>query len=458
MRWRVVAVLTSAALITACADSRDAQPDDTIPRITSDSTSTTTTEPPTTGAAATTVAPTNAPTPLPTQATSPPPATSPPTLPPAAPPTAPPPTAPATTRPAGPTSTAVVTAGEAATCSSDAIGSNTGDLVIEDVRCTGGWAIGLIDGCPQGAQCQVVDVFRATGEGWEYAGNFPSACPEALTQSGMSIYTALAFIPAPCQGDPGPTQIIRPGSTGERVTQLQTALAALGYDLNVDGRYGPLTQAAVRDFQGRHGLEVDGIAGPRTQQALGIGPGAAQAATAISAPATTQRPGATSTVVIAAGEPVECTPAVISADTGRAVESVSCAGGWAVAPAPCPPGAIDCPHIDVFHIADDGWVYDDSVADSCVDDLTATGMSVYTAAEFAELCADGLPPRHNILPGSRGPEVEQVQIALVALGYPLAIDGTYGARTEAAVRDFQAANNLEVDGIAGPNTQTALGV
>jgi peptidoglycan hydrolase-like protein with peptidoglycan-binding domain len=112
----------------------------------------------------------------------------------------------------------------------------------------------------------------------------------------------------------------------------------------------------------------------------------------------------------------------------------------------------------VFHIAADGWVYDNSVPDSCVDDLTVTGMSVYTAAEFAELCADGLPPRHNILPGSSSPEVEQVQIALVALGYPLAVDGTYGARTEAAVRDFQAANNLEVDGIAGPNTQTALGI
>ena len=57
-----------------------------------------------------------------------------------------------------------------------------------------------------------------------------------------------------------------------------------------------------------------------------------------------------------------------------------------------------------------------------------------------------------------GPEVEQVQIALVALGYPIAVDGTYGPRTEAAVRDFQAANDLEVDGIAGPNTQTALGL
>ena len=112
----------------------------------------------------------------------------------------------------------------------------------------------------------------------------------------------------------------------------------------------------------------------------------------------------------------------------------------------------------MFHITDEGWVYDGAYPDDCVDDLTVTGMSVQTAAEFAELCADGLPERQNVLPGTSGPEVEQVQIALVAFGYPIAVDGTYGPRTEAAVRDFQAANDLEVDGIAGPDTQTALGL
>jgi peptidoglycan hydrolase-like protein with peptidoglycan-binding domain len=103
-------------------------------------------------------------------------------------------------------------------------------------------------------------------------------------------------------------------------------------------------------------------------------------------------------------------------------------------------------------------VHDGAFPDDCVDDLTVTGMSVHTATEFAELCADGLPVRENVLPGSTGPEVEQVQVALVALGYPIAVDGTYGPRTEAAVRDFQVANDLAADGIAGPNTQEALGL
>ncbi len=62
--------------------------------------------------------------------------------------------------------------------------------------------------------------------------------------------------------------LLRQGDRGYQVTALQHELNRHGADLEPDGDFGPLTDAAVRTFQRRHGLVVDGIAGPKTRQAL----------------------------------------------------------------------------------------------------------------------------------------------------------------------------------------------
>lgn len=56
------------------------------------------------------------------------------------------------------------------------------------------------------------------------------------------------------------------GSTGAEVTHVQKALG-----IEADGQFGPKTEAAVMDFQIRHGLkEVDGVVGKETATALGL--------------------------------------------------------------------------------------------------------------------------------------------------------------------------------------------
>lgn len=61
--------------------------------------------------------------------------------------------------------------------------------------------------------------------------------------------------------------------------------------------------------------------------------------------------------------------------------------------------------------------------------------------------------------GDRGDDVAELQTALVGEGHELgAIDGDFGPATEAAVRAFQAANGLVVDGIAGRMTKAELGM
>ncbi|MDR7276927.1 peptidoglycan recognition protein family protein [Catenuloplanes atrovinosus] len=61
---------------------------------------------------------------------------------------------------------------------------------------------------------------------------------------------------------------VRNGASGPAVEAVQDQLAARGYGVSVDGRFGPNTEAAVRAFQTDRGLASDGVAGPHTWRAL----------------------------------------------------------------------------------------------------------------------------------------------------------------------------------------------
>jgi len=74
------------------------------------------------------------------------------------------------------------------------------------------------------------------------------------------------------------SDLIKMGSKGNKVEELQTKLKSLNYDLGntgdnkdgVDGIFGPNTYKAVRKFQTDKKIRVDGIVGPETKKELGL--------------------------------------------------------------------------------------------------------------------------------------------------------------------------------------------
>ena len=60
-------------------------------------------------------------------------------------------------------------------------------------------------------------------------------------------------------------RIVNRGNRGASVGELQSFLNThVDANLVVDNAFGPLTEAAVKAFQEKHGLEIDGIVGPKT--------------------------------------------------------------------------------------------------------------------------------------------------------------------------------------------------
>lgn len=96
---------------------------------------------------------------------------------------------------------------------------------------------------------------------------FPESFMVASTESvSFAPQSANAYAEL---GDP----TLRIGDRGENVELLQSALATLGFAIDVDGIFGGGTQHTVRDFQSRFNAtgtptEIDGIAGPSTGEAV----------------------------------------------------------------------------------------------------------------------------------------------------------------------------------------------
>ena len=87
--------------------------------------------------------------------------------------------------------------------------------------------------------------------------------------------------------------ILKQGSKGPVVTELQNLHYAAGQHIDRDGIYGPTTERAVHNFQQQNGLGVDGIAGPKTMDMLQKVTG--KPTTTVNTAGTTTTPGAMKT-------------------------------------------------------------------------------------------------------------------------------------------------------------------
>ena len=112
---------------------------------------------------------------------------------------------------------------------------------------------------------------------------------------------------------------LKKGSTGADVKKLQQSLIDKGYDLGktgADGKYGSLTEAAVKQYQKDNNLTVDGMAGKQTQGALYTVP-----KTTTNTTTTTSNAGTKQNAVLNANDTVK--KETLSQVTGAAQNAVS---------------------------------------------------------------------------------------------------------------------------------------
>jgi uncharacterized protein (TIGR02594 family) len=293
-------------------------------------------------------------------------------------------------------------------------------------------------------------------------------------------------------------QILRFGDRGSQVQAVQRALGQLGYGLSGSGNYGANTQAAVADFQARHGLEVDAEVGAQTARAVdaalasaheagkpadgGAAPGPGTGPPRAVAPASVKTSGpssASQTLEAGVGDRM-----LRTGDTGDLVRAVQLAltklgydlkgtGNYG------PKTQSVVADFQARHgLEVDGEVGSETA--KAIDAVLASATANKPAADGADATpplASGTPVARapltslecpaqsglaallgdrSLRVGDEGDYVRASQLALAKLGYDLKGTGTFGGATDTAVTHFQQSRGLEVDGEIGPQTAAAI--
>ena len=191
--------------------------------------------------------------------------------------------------------------------------------------------------------------------------------------------------------------VLRKGTLGREVEELQKHLVSAGFETDVDGDFGGGTELVVKNFQTSRGLKADGVVGGDTAAALNGG-------MANEAPASGAAPAVEAPTVEA--------PTV----EAPAVEAPTVTAPTAAAP------AVQAPEVTA------------------------------APSEWAALVAGSKALRKR----ASGAVVRYLQEQLTKAGFSLDVDGKFGNDTRDAVRSFQKSKGLAVDGVVGKDTAGAL--
>lgn len=228
-----------------------------------------------------------------------------------------------------------------------------------------------------------------------------------------------------------PTEIVQ-GQVSGCVTELQNLLNAHGAALVVDGRFGPSTLYAVREYQAATAIAVDGRVGPATKSKLYATGGSAPAPISLLSSS--------------------CPANVVQGDKGGCVTELQRLlrhHGYAV-DVDGDFGAGTASAVRSFQSAH-GLTADGQVGANTERALYDTDESPSTSLDLRSASCP-----ENIVEGQSGGCVATLQALLNGKGRQLDVDGEFGPATLAAVKAFQSATGLAADGEVGPSTKAAL--
>ena len=219
-------------------------------------------------------------------------------------------------------------------------------------------------------------------------------------------------------------------SQGTKVSQLQTDLKQLGYYYaEITGNFGEKTEAAVKAFQKAKGLTADGVAGTKTLNAIAAAVDKAGGSSSGSS-STNMKLGSTGTAVSTLQQNLTTLGYYYGDVTGHY-------------------GNLTQQAVKKFQKAK--GLTQDGVAS------TATLNAITSALKNAGVDVGPGTVATTLREGDKGTAVTELQTMLKKLNYYYgSVTGSFGSLTKQAVRKFQDANKLTVDGVAGPATINKL--